>query len=98
MRYFFLVYALIALLVVGIFGARGQKFSKPPVRIFPDMDEQDKIRAQKPDAFFADGHAVSMKKARLRSAEFLNTNSAVRPVITTPATSAITSAQGCRRS
>lgn len=56
MRYFFLIYALIALLVVGIFGARGQKFSKPPVRIFPDMDEQDKIRAQKPDAFFADGH------------------------------------------
>lgn len=56
MRYFFLAYALIALLVVGIFGVRGQKFTKPPVRIFPDMDEQDKIRAQKPDPFFADGH------------------------------------------
>ncbi|MGD7652348.1 MAG: c-type cytochrome [Verrucomicrobiales bacterium] len=55
MRYFFLAYALVALLVVGIFGVRGQKFSKPPVRIFPDMDEQDKLRAQKPDAFFADG-------------------------------------------
>ena len=56
MRYFFLIYALIALLVVGIFGLRGQKFSKPPVRIFPDMDEQDKLKAQKPDSFFADGH------------------------------------------
>ncbi len=56
MRYFFLIYALIALLVVGIFGLRGQKFAKPPVRIFPDMDEQDKVRAQKPDSFFADGH------------------------------------------
>lgn len=56
MRYFFLAYALIALLVVGIFGVRGQRFSKPPVRIFPDMDEQDKVRAQKPDAFFADNH------------------------------------------
>lgn len=54
MRYFFLTYALIALLVVGIFGIRGQHFSKPPIRIFPDMDEQDKVRAQKPDAFFAD--------------------------------------------
>lgn len=54
MRYFFLAYALIALLVVGIFGVRGQHFSKPPIRIFPDMDEQDKVRAQKPDAFFAD--------------------------------------------
>ncbi len=56
MRYFFLVYALIALIVVGIFGIRGQKFSKPPVRIFPDMDEQDRLKAQKPDPFFADGH------------------------------------------
>ncbi len=56
MRYFFLIYALIALLVVGIFGFRGQHFSKPPVRIFPDMDEQDKLRAQKPSDFFADGH------------------------------------------
>ncbi len=55
MRYFFLAYALIALLVVGIFGLRGQKFTKPPVRIFPDMDEQDKLKAQQPDAFFADG-------------------------------------------
>ena len=56
MRYFFLAYALIALLVVGIFGLRGQKFSKPPVRIFPDMDEQDKLKPQKPDPFFADGN------------------------------------------
>lgn len=56
MRYFFLIYALIALLVVGIFGLRGQKFAKPPVRIFPDMDEQDKLKAQKPDPFFADGY------------------------------------------
>jgi mono/diheme cytochrome c family protein len=56
MRHFFLAYALIVLLVVGIFGFRGQHFSKPPVRIFPDMDEQDKTRAQKPDAFFADGN------------------------------------------
>lgn len=55
MRYFFLAYALVALLVVGVFGLRGQKFSKPPVRIFPDMDEQDKLKPQKPDAFFADG-------------------------------------------
>jgi mono/diheme cytochrome c family protein len=55
MRYFFLAYAIIALLVVGIFGIRGQKFSQPPVRIFPDMDEQDKLKAQKPSSFFADG-------------------------------------------
>ncbi len=54
MRYFFLIYALIALLVVGIGGFRGQKFSKPPIRVFPDMDIQDKVKAQAVDSFFAD--------------------------------------------
>ncbi len=56
MRYFFLIYAIIAVLVVGIMGYRGQHSSKPPFRIFPDMDEQDKLKPQKPDPFFADGH------------------------------------------
>ena len=56
MRYFFLIYAIIALLVVGLFGFRGQHSSKPPFRIFPDMDEQDKVKPQKPEPFFADGH------------------------------------------
>lgn len=60
MRYFFLVYAIIAVLVVGIFGFRGQKFSKPPFRIFPDMDEQDVLRSQKPDSFFANGQGARL--------------------------------------
>jgi len=55
MRYFFLAYAVIALLVVGIFGVRGQKSTKPPIMIFPDMDNQDKVKAQVPSTFFADG-------------------------------------------
>ncbi|MBC7980678.1 MAG: cytochrome c [Armatimonadetes bacterium] len=54
MRYFFLAYAIIAVLIVGIGGFRGQKFSKPPIQIFPDMDNQDKLKAQSPDPFFAD--------------------------------------------
>ncbi len=70
MRYFFVIYALIALLVIGIGGFRGQKFSKPPYRIFPDMDEQDKIRAQKPDAFFADGHGSRMPIAQTQPRGF----------------------------
>lgn len=70
MRYFFLTYALIALMVVGIFGLRGQKFSKPPVRIFPDMDEQDKVGAQKPDAFFADGHGARLPVAQTQPRGF----------------------------
>lgn len=70
MRYFFLVYALIALIVVGIFGVRGQKFTKPPVRIFPDMDEQDKLKAQKPDPFFADGHGGRLPVAQTQPRGF----------------------------
>jgi len=54
MRYFFLAYAIIAVLFVGIMGFRGQKFHKPPVQIFPDMDNQDKLKAQAPSTFFAD--------------------------------------------
>ena len=54
MRYFFLAYAIIAVLFVGIMGFRGQKFHKPPVQVFPDMDDQDKLKAQAPSKFFAD--------------------------------------------
>jgi mono/diheme cytochrome c family protein len=53
MRYFFLAYAIIAVLFVGIMGFRGQKFHKPPVQVFPDMDNQDKLKAQAPSDFFA---------------------------------------------
>lgn len=55
MRYFFLAYAVIALLVVGMFGVQGQKSTQPPIMIFPDMDHQDKVKAQVPSTFFADG-------------------------------------------
>ncbi|MFK7851840.1 MAG: cytochrome c [Akkermansiaceae bacterium] len=54
MRYFFLAYAIVAVLLVGILGFRGQHFSKPPVQVFPDMDNQDKLKAQAPTTFFAD--------------------------------------------
>jgi len=70
MRYFFTAYALIALLVVGIFGWPGRIFSGLPIRIFPDLDEQDKLRAQKPDAFFADGHGGRLPVAGTRPRGF----------------------------
>jgi mono/diheme cytochrome c family protein len=54
MRYFFLSYAILAVLVVGIGGFRGQHFTKPPIQVFPDMDNQDKLKAQAPSTFFAD--------------------------------------------
>lgn len=55
MRYFFLAYALIIVMVISFFGFRGQTFSGTPLRIFPDMDDQDKIKTQRASAFFADG-------------------------------------------
>jgi mono/diheme cytochrome c family protein len=70
MRYFFLIYALVALLVVGIFGLRGQKFSKPPIRIFPDMDEQDKLKPQKASGFFADGQGGRLPVAQTQPRGF----------------------------
>lgn len=55
MKYFFLAYAIIAALFIGLMPMRGEKRAETPLRLFPDMDDQDKLRAQKPDAFFADG-------------------------------------------
>jgi len=55
MRYFFLAYALIIVMVISFFGFRGQHFSSTPLRMFPDMDDQDKIKTQRVSTFFADG-------------------------------------------
>jgi mono/diheme cytochrome c family protein len=55
MRYLFLAMILGALLVVGMFGLRGHKFSDTPVEIFPDMDRQERVNAQSKSGFFADG-------------------------------------------
>lgn len=55
MRYFFLVFALIVVLVVSFLGFRGDKFSGTPIRIFPDMDDQDKVKSQAHSDFFSDG-------------------------------------------
>ena len=55
MRYFFLIYALVIVFVISTFGFRGDKFKKPPIRIFPDMDEQDFVKGQKPNNFFKNG-------------------------------------------
>ena len=108
MRYFFLTYALLAVLAVGIGGFRGQKFTKPPIQVFPDMDNQDKLLAQAPSTFFADRQGGRLpvtetqprgfnEKARRKSAESPSMSSAAKPDITTPATSAITTALGCLR-
>lgn len=63
LKYFFIVYAFIALGILGIFGIPGSKFERPPFRVFPDMDEQDKLKGQKPDSFFEDGQGARLPVA-----------------------------------
>jgi len=54
-KYFFLAYAIVIVLFVGLMPIRGAKRAETPLRLFPDMDDQDKIMGQAPDDFFADG-------------------------------------------
>ena len=54
LRYFFIALGLFLVLLVAVAGFRGQKSSKPPIEIFPDMDHQPKVKAQVPSNFFAD--------------------------------------------
>jgi mono/diheme cytochrome c family protein len=55
MRYFFAIFIVMVLAVVGILGFRGSYFRKPPLYIFPDMEFQLKLRPQKEDAFLKSG-------------------------------------------
>lgn len=55
MQYFFLSLIALSIFVVGVFGFRGDKFSQAPIEVFPDMDRQDKVKAQSTSGFFADG-------------------------------------------
>lgn len=58
MRYFFLIFGFIVVLIVGIAGFRGEKSTRRPIEIFPDMDHQPKKKAQVTSDFFADGRAA----------------------------------------
>jgi len=63
MRYIFLTFALLALLVVGLAGRRGDVFRHRPLQIFPDMKRQLKLRPQSPNGFFADGLSSQLPPA-----------------------------------
>ena len=60
MRYYFIGLVLAVLTVLAVAGFRGDKSSRPPVELFPDMDRQQKVKAQKPSEFFADGRGARM--------------------------------------
>jgi mono/diheme cytochrome c family protein len=62
-RYFLFLLALITILVVSIAGLRDYSFlphktKRPPIEIFPDMVRQDKVKAQAPSDFYADGRGA----------------------------------------
>jgi mono/diheme cytochrome c family protein len=54
MRYFFLTFFFLVVIVVSWAGFRGEPSQQPPIEIFPDMDRQAKVKAQAPSGFFAD--------------------------------------------
>jgi mono/diheme cytochrome c family protein len=57
MRYFYLIFSLICVTVVGVAGFRGSKSRQPPIEIFPDMVRMNKARPQSPSGFFADARS-----------------------------------------
>jgi len=40
---FLIIFTIFALFMMGVFGFRGTKSRDTPVRLFPDMDEMDKV-------------------------------------------------------
>jgi mono/diheme cytochrome c family protein len=58
MKYFFLSFFLVTVTVVSFAGFRGHKFEQPPWQIFPDMDDQAKVKYQRSSEFFHDGQAM----------------------------------------
>src|SRR5690242_3773734 len=55
MRYFFVIFGLCVVIVMGIAGKRGTMSRKTPLYIFPDMRRQLKLRPQTPNDFFKNG-------------------------------------------
>jgi len=58
MRYFFLIFTLLMMLVLLIFPNRLGKFAGTEWILFPDMDYQDKVLGQRSSNFFADGRGA----------------------------------------
>lgn len=55
MRKFLIIYAFIVVAVIALMGFRGEKFEKPPLEIFPDMDWTPRYEPQGQTDFFVDG-------------------------------------------
>jgi len=57
LRYFFVSFILAVVAVLAIAGFRGDKSTKSPIEIFPDMVHQPKYDPQHPSTFYADGRS-----------------------------------------
>ncbi len=57
MKYFFLAFLTVVLLVLIVAGPRGRHTPGRPLELFPDMVRQGKVKPQQPSKFFADGVA-----------------------------------------
>src|SRR5581483_8786098 len=62
MRNVYLITLFVCVLLFSIFGLRGNRFTQPPIDVFPDwafpgMKYQPKLRPQSASQFFADGRA-----------------------------------------
>src|SRR5438445_1937831 len=55
LRGFLLIFVLAGIVIVAMFGFRGEHIARTPWEIFPDMVRQQKVRAQSPIDFFGDG-------------------------------------------
>lgn len=88
MRYFYIFCILVVVAVGAILGIRGQKFMKPPLFIFPDMDWQAKYKPQGENDFFYDHsnerpcvpNAIS-RGSSLHMAEVFSENAVYEPAL-----------------
>lgn len=58
LRFFFASFILSVASVLALAGFRGTKSAKPPIQIFPDMDNQPKYMPQHGTGFYGDGRSA----------------------------------------
>src|ERR1700730_8262883 len=55
---FFIAFIVVAVITVALLGFQGQHRQVTGIEFFGDMKRQDKVKFQKPSAFFADGRGA----------------------------------------
>lgn len=55
MRYFIAIWIFVVVAVISLLGFRGDRFERPPIWVFPDMDIQARYSPQGKNVFFENG-------------------------------------------